>query len=92
MKKQSMILEMFNGNRGRYEQIQMTEEYWDLVKRAEESENKFLEAVGDKKELVELFQKAKESAEDMWSNECDSHFCEGVRFGVLFGMDVLSNE
>ena len=92
MKKKSMILEMFNGNRGRYDQIPMTEEYWDLVKEAEENENNFLAALNEKEELIELFKKVKESIEAMWSNECESHFCEGFRYGVLLGMDVLDCE
>lgn len=92
MKKQSMIMEMFNGNRGRYDQIPMADEYWGLMNAAEEQESEFLAALGKRKELIELFQKTKNRIEDMWANECDSYFCEGFRFGVLLGMDIVKGK
>lgn len=89
MKKQSMIMEIYYGDRGRFDQIPMTEEYRELLRVAEEEETRFLSALNETEELKKLFKKTKDSIEALWSNECDSHFCEGFRIGVLLGMDVL---
>ena len=92
MKKQSMIMEMFNGRRGRYDQIPMTDEYWELMHVAGEREEIFLAALGKREELIELFQKTKDGIEAMWSSECNSCFCEGFRCGVLLGLDILEGK
>ena len=92
MKRQWAIREMFNGNRGRCDQIPMTEKYRQLLAEAEESEEAFLSALGKKERLIELYKKAKEDLEEIWSSECDSYYCEGFRFGVLLGMDIMDCE
>lgn len=92
MKRESAIREMFNGNRGRCDQIPMTKEYRQLLAEAEESEEVFLSALGKEERLIELYKKEKEDLEEIWSNECDAYFCEGFRFGVLLGIDILDHE
>ena len=91
MKKINAIMEMYLGDRGRYDKIPLPDKYWEVLEKAEKCEESLLQEISKNKKLLALFEDVKSALEDCWILEADSRFCEGFRFGVLIGLDVAGS-
>jgi hypothetical protein len=84
--KKSIINQIFNGQRGSSESFGVKSEQWE---KATEAVIKFMEQM--KKEFspehYALFQKFEDTFGILRYEECDAHYVEGFRIGVLVGIE-----
>ncbi len=89
MKTEDAILQMFYGKRGTHEFIRPTAKHGKLVDNLIKSESALMEKLSAFPELTSLHQKFIEDLNEMFSEELDTHYVEGFRFGCLMGLDIM---
>ena len=89
MKTEDAILQMFYGKRGIHEFIRPTAKHAKLVDNLIKSETALMEKLSAFPELTALHKKFIEDLNEMFSEELDTHYVEGFRFGCLIGIDVM---
>lgn len=88
--KKSIIEEIFHGERGHYETIKESDEYWGLMDRAEEI-NKKLEGSFNE-EQKELFNKLEIILTKLNNESILTHFTEGFKLGLALGIECMEEE
>lgn len=86
----SAIEQMCSGLRGTYESVQPTDKQSEIMSKVCETDNKLTELLKDDKEATELFNQFKDAIDEANSEECETFYKEGFRFGVLMGIDILN--
>lgn len=84
----SIIEEILNGQRGHAETIKMSKNYWDVTGKIADFYDGFLKNLPQEKKselekLCDLFDE----------KECESstsHFIEGVKLGILLGVEACN--
>lgn len=92
MEKESAIYQMFYENRGCYDEIPHGEEYFKLMETVCEHEDNFEDALQKYPALLPLYEKVKESVDDLQSEALFCHFAEGLRFGFLLRWIFCKNK
>ncbi len=90
MKHKSAIMQMFYGERGSFDCIKHSREYFDINDEVLQVESKINKYFKKDPNALELFKKYDEVVTKLDCKSCDDHFLEGFRFGVLLGIDVLN--
>lgn len=89
MKTEDAILQMFYGKRGIHEFIRPTAKHAKLVDNLIKSETALMEKLSAFPKLTALHKKFIEDLNEMFSEELNTHYVEGFRFGCLIGIDVM---
>lgn len=89
MKNKSAILQMFNKERGHFEEIGTTAEISRLLDIVMDNDNELCEKLKPFPELIALYKKTNVSIESLHCEEGDNFYAEGFRFGFLMALDVL---
>lgn len=88
MKQKSAIMQMFYGERGNFEFIKHSSEYFDLLGEVGDLYDKIQQKLEDLPEVLELFKKYEEKEGELECQAIDDYFLEGFRFGTLMGIDI----
>ncbi len=91
MKRRSAIKEMYLGVRGNYETIKLSKDCINLISKVSAKEETLLKKLKGKQEIMELYKNYKTALENAQSEAYNDYFCEGFRFGMLIGLDVINN-
>ena len=89
MKTENAILQMFYGKRGIHEFVRPTAKHSQLVENLIKSETALKEKLSAFPELSALHQQFVDDLNELFSEELDTHYVEGFRFGCLIGIDVM---
>ena len=89
MKRNSVIREMLYGGH-MAENIKMGERYDKLFDKLVDINNQLERELQSNERLSELYEKFKEVNDEVLLEELARYFEEGVKFGVLFGIEVAS--
>ena len=88
----SAIEQMCSGLRGTYESVQPTDKQSEIMSKVCEADTKLTEMLKDDKEATELFNQFKEAIDEANSEECETFYKEGFRFGILMGIDIVNEK
>lgn len=89
MKKQkSAVLQMFYGENGKADNLTYPPEEDALLDKVDKYYVLMCEKLKPQPELFELFEKFRESLEDLRSFEADNCYAEGFKFGLLIGVEA----
>lgn len=88
--EKSPIMQMYYGERGLYELINISHEYKELSAKFVDLEEELSEKLRPTPELLELFNKAIDTAMDMHCQYAADRYLEGFRFGALIGIDIMT--
>ena len=89
MKTEDAILQMFYGKRGIHEFVRPSAKHSQLADNLIKSETALKEKLSAFPELSALHQKFVDDLNELFSEELDTHYAEGFRFGCLIGIDVM---
>ena len=89
MKKYSAIREMFYGNRGQNDTIQIEDEDVKVLDVIIECDDYLRDKLSITPELLEKYKKFDDAKSDLSSIENEHYFAEGFRFGFLMAIDVF---
>ena len=89
MKKYSAIREMFYGNRGQNDTIQIEDENVKVLDVIIECDDYLRDKLSITPELLEKYKKFDDAKSDLSSIENEHYFAEGFRFGFLMAIDVF---
>ena len=89
MKKYSAIREMFYGNRGQNDTIQIEDEDVKVLDVIIECDDYLRDKLSISPELLEKYKKFDDAKSDLSSIENEHYFAEGFRFGFLMAIDVF---
>ena len=85
---ESVILQMFNKERGHYESVPLNEAYQEQADKLAALEEELREKLKGNPDLVALYEKVSEAFFAVASAVGDSHYVEGFKFGVLMGLEI----
>ncbi len=88
MKQKSAIMQMFYGERGNFEFIKHSREYFDLMDEVCDLQSKLEEMIKDMPEVLALLKKYDDKVDEFECQALDDYYLEGFRFGVLMGIDI----
>lgn len=84
--RKSVILEMFNGERGDCQDMMPTQIQLDLMEKIGGYELLLREALS--KEQFSLFQSFHDAKNDLECESVDTHYLEGFKLGLLIGIEA----
>ena len=90
MKKYSAIKEMFYGNRGQNDTIQIEDEDVKVLDVIIECDDYLRDKLSSTPELLEKYKKFDDAVSELGLIENEHYFAEGFRFGFLMAMDVFN--
>ena len=90
MKKYSAIREMFYGNRGQNDTIQIEDEDVKVLDVITECDDYLRDKLSSTPELFEKYKKFDDAISELGLIENEHYFAEGFRFGFLMAMDVFN--
>lgn len=89
MEEKTPIVQLFYGKIGNQENIKVdTEEYRRFLDELIEVDEQISQKTKGLEDIYELYKKATDLLEGMMNEEIDVYYSEGIRTGVLIGMDV----
>lgn len=88
MKKRSIIRQLLLDDPCSYETIKMGDEYWKIMDAIKEIEKKLDEKVGGDGDFAELIKRYSDALDELALEEAEAFFEKGVKFGVMFGIQV----
>ena len=89
MKKYSAIREMFYGNRGQNDTIQIEDEDVKVLDVITECDDYLRDKLSSTPELFEKYKKFDDAISELGLIENEHYFAEGFRFGFLMAIDVF---
>lgn len=89
MQNYSAIKEMFYGNRGNYESVNLSAEEKSLLAKVVEIEGKFLKLIKNEDKVIDLYDELNAQVGELHALNFASAYEEGFRFGFLMALDVL---
>ncbi len=89
MKKYSAIKDMFYGNRGGYDTINIKNEEVLVLDVINESEELLLKKLNQKPDILEIYKKLDKAISELTLIENEHYYIEGFRFGFLMAMDIF---
>ena len=89
MKKYSAIREMFYGNRGQNDTVQIEDEDVKVLDVITECDDYLRNKLSSAPELFEKYKKFDDAVSELGLIENEHYFAEGFRFGFLMAMDVF---
>ena len=89
MSKYSAIREMFYGNRGQKDTVQIEDEDVKVLDDIIECDDYLRDKLSSTPELLEKYKKFDDAVSELGLIENDHYFAEGFRFGFLMAMDVF---
>lgn len=89
--KSSVISQMFNCQRGNYNNIPMNEKYFELLDVVIASENKLKNELSKYPELKKLFDKYNCDLTEHNMNIEECFFVEAFKFGFLMGQETMAD-
>ena len=90
MKKYSAIKEMFYGNRGQNDTIQIEDEDVKVLDVIIECDDYLRDKLSSTPELLEKYKKFDDAVSELGLIENEHYFAEGFRIGFLMAMDVFN--
>ena len=90
MKRNSVIEQLYRGNRPLYEGIPLSEETKRSVENFIRLDNEFRAKLKEYPDLLAMYQRTNKAMENMSSYDANDHYMEGFRFGVLLGIDIAN--
>lgn len=91
MKRKSAIMQMHYCERGSYEDVPCSNEYFKLLDEYVKNDSEIRVKLSEFPNLLELYKKANDSLEILNCESEDNHYLEGFRFGVLIGLDIATD-
>ncbi len=91
MKRKSAIMQMYYHERGGYEDIPRSNEYFKLLDEYVKNDSEIRDKLSEFPNLLELYKKANDSLEILNCESEDNHYLEGFKFGLLIGLDVATD-
>ncbi|MGN1137327.1 MAG: DUF6809 family protein [Oscillospiraceae bacterium] len=88
----SAIEQMCSGLRGTYESVQPTDKQSEIMSKVCEADTKLTAMLKSNIEATELYNQFKNAIEEANSEECETFYKEGFRFGVLMGIDIINEK
>ncbi len=82
----SIIKEIFYGERGSLEYFKPNEEYLKILEKINKLYNEIESGLTDGQK--EVFEKFCELQDDLDVESADTHFIEGVKIGILLGIEA----
>ena len=89
MKKYSAIREMFYGNRGQNDTIQIEDEDVKVLDVITECDDYLRDKLSSTPDLFEKYKKFDDAISELGLIENEHYFAEGFRFGFLMAIDVF---
>ncbi|MDE6691199.1 MAG: hypothetical protein K2K04_04430 [Clostridia bacterium] len=87
-KQKSAVLQMFYGENGKADYITYPPEEDKLLDEVDKYYDLMCEKLKPQEGLFELFEKFRESLENLRSFEADNYYAEGFKFGLLIGIEA----
>ena len=91
MNKKSVIIQMFNGQKGSFDNIICSKEYMNILNEVADIESEFTKKL-KKSELLDSYKNVSECISRLHLQELEDVFIESFKFGVLLGIEVASEE
>lgn len=91
MKKRSIIKRLLSDDPCSYESIRVDDEYWKKSDVISEMEKQLLEKIKGDADLIDLIKRYTDALDDLAIDESEAYFEMGVKFGVLFGMQLAED-
>ena len=91
MNKKSAIYQMYYGEKGYYENMKPSAEYLSLLNKVCESEEVLYKKLKHSPKLLNCVKTHFDNFSDMHSQELFDNYKEGFKFGVLMGMEIVSD-
>lgn len=91
MKRKSAIMQMHYHERGSYEDVPCSNEYFKLLDEYVKNDSEIRAKLSNFPDLLELYKKANDSFEILNFEDEDNHYLEGFRLGVLMGLDIAGD-
>ncbi|MBQ8373997.1 MAG: hypothetical protein IJX98_00290 [Clostridia bacterium] len=88
MKHYSAILQMYNGQRGKFEDVPLHEDYLSILDSVIKEEKNLQTKLQGNQEALDLHVKITNLLDELDIVGKEAHFREGFRFGVLMGLDI----
>lgn len=86
----SIVKEIFYGNKGHYETIKESKEYWRIMDEAATLSASLEESLSEKQK--EIFKKLTFANMGLEAEAALSYFTEGFKLGLLIGIECVDNE
>lgn len=90
MKNSDTIREMIHGEKGKIENVKMSEEYSKLLQSFIDVDKEMKEKLKNSPEMLEKYNKAIDAFWAYSSEESTCFYIEGFRFGVLLGLEIAN--
>lgn len=87
--KNSIIKDVFYGERGQFDTIEESKEYWAAMEQAAKISGELEEGLSEKQK--ELFKKLEQAEMDIESEAALTFFTEGFKIGLLIGFECFKN-
>ena len=88
MKRKSAIMQMHYCERGSYEDVPCSNEYFKLLDEYVKNDSEIRVKLSEFPNLLELYKKANDSLEILNCESEDNHYLEGFKFGLLMGLEA----
>ncbi len=85
----SAIEDIINGNRGKIDQMKLSEEYKAALHAASEAEEVFMQKLQDNAEALELYRQLSDAVDLTREMEVEDIYKEAFRFAFLIAVDVF---
>lgn len=89
MKNFSAIKDMYYGNRGRHDTINLKNEEMLVLDVITENEKLLLENLSQNPKILEIYKKLDSAIGELSLIENEHYYIEGFRFGFLMAMDIF---
>ncbi|MBQ8427859.1 MAG: hypothetical protein IJX18_01240 [Clostridia bacterium] len=80
MERKSAIRQLFYDEKGRYDEIPHSDDYFLLLEKVADCDEALLSALQKRPELLELYKNTMQANDNLWNEELYCHFAEGLRF------------
>lgn len=84
----SIIKEIFYGERGNSDNYKASEEYYKILEKVSKLHKEILDKMSD--ERKEKFEKFCNLQDQLEVETADAHFIEGVKIGILLGIEACN--
>lgn len=88
MKKRSIIRQLLLDDPCSYESIKMGDGYWKIYDVIRDVEKQLYDKINGDGDLEDLIKRYTDVLDDLALEEAETYFEYGVKFGVMFGIQV----
>ncbi len=90
MDRNSALMQLYAGDRGRFDRVQSSDEYFDSLEKVTKLDDEIRKTIKDMPKLLDLYQELVDATDLMHCHSTECYYLDGFCFGVLLGIDILS--